>query len=159
MQDSWQTAIDGFWNQVDGKTEGELQSELGALLTAQVPTANALFERASLHDYLGEEATAVGLYQQAMASGLEGPKRSEAMIQLGSSLRNIGHAHQAVQLLKQIELEDPLYLDAQGFLALALLDAGHPESAVASALRALAPAMKIYSRPVQRYAQELDKRD
>lgn len=158
MQDSWQAAIDGFWTQAQGKTAAQLHEELNILLGPDVPEANVLFERASLHDYLGEESEAVGLYRRSLESGLDGAKRSEAIIQLGSSLRNIGQPQAAAKLLGQISADDPLFTDAQGFLALALLDAGKPESAVATALQALAPAMKIYSRPVQRYAQDLAER-
>jgi len=158
MQDSWQAALDGFWTQARGKTAAQLHEELDILLGPDVPEANVLFERASLHDYLGEEAVAIGLYEQALASGLEGVKRTEAIIQLASSLRNERQPERAVQLLQDIDPADPLYIDAQGFLALAQLDAGNAAAALATALKALAPAMNIYSRQVQRYAQDLLER-
>lgn len=158
MTEPWQQQLDVFWDQASTRTPSELRSELEHLLGTDVPEANVFFERASLHDYLGEEAAAIGLYEQALASGLEGVKRTEAIIQLASSLRNERQPERAVQLLQNIDPADPLYIDAQGFLALAQLDSGNAAVALATALKALAPAMNIYSRPVQRYAQDLLER-
>lgn len=158
MNEHWQQQLNRFWDQASDRTPAELRLELELLLRTGVPKANVFFERASLHDYLGEEAAAIGLYEQALTSGLAGVKRTEAIIQVASSLRNEGQAEQAVQLLQAVDSADPLYTDAQGFLALAQLDAGEAAAALATALKALAPAMNTYSRPVQRYAQDLLER-
>ncbi|PCC28128.1 hypothetical protein CIK76_14265 [Glutamicibacter sp. BW80] len=128
-----------------------------AQLLAQKPAndAEALFERASLHDYLGEEALAIGPYRAAMAGTLSEQKLSEARIQLASTLRNVGEFQEAIKLLRAVGPDSSLHRDAQAFLALALHDAGEGTAALRVALQALAPSLALYARPVHDYADEL----
>ncbi|MFT2707547.1 tetratricopeptide repeat protein [Clavibacter zhangzhiyongii] len=79
------------------------------------------------------------------------------MIQLASSLRNVGESAEAVALLEAL----PDDADAAGrdaLLALALHDAGRPTEALAVALRRLAPTLPGYGRAVAAYAEELAER-
>lgn len=155
--DSWQQRIDDFWESAQGKDAAALRAELGILLEPAIPAGHATFELASLHDYLGEEVQAIPLYKTALDSGtLSRAKRSEASIQLGSSLRNIGEPALAAKALNEVDPDDPLYADAQAFLALALFDAGEESAALKTALAALAPTLQQYAGPVRRYAQELE---
>ncbi|GEB96311.1 tetratricopeptide repeat protein [Microbacterium lacticum] len=48
----------------------------------------ALYEWASVHDYLGKEHEAVSLYRAALDRGLSEPRRAQGMMQLANSLRN-----------------------------------------------------------------------
>lgn len=148
--------LEVFWRSAKGKSPQTLREELDELL-AQRPAGDAvvLFERASLHDYLGEEAQAVEPYRAAIATGLEPDKLDEARIQLASTLRNLGEAGQAVELLQLIQTPSHVYRDAQAFLALALHDAGEPQQALRVALQTLAPTLSLYGRPVHDYAKEL----
>lgn len=148
--------IEAFWRSAKGKSSQKLREELDELL-AQRPAGDAvvLFERASLHDYLGEEAQAVEPYRAAIATGLDPEKLDEARIQLASTLRNLGETGQAVQLLQLIQASSHVYRDAQAFLALALHDAGDHQQALRVALQTLAPTLSLYGRPVHDYAKEL----
>ncbi|PRB68797.1 tetratricopeptide repeat protein [Arthrobacter sp. MYb213] len=156
MISTFSEQLEVFWRSAKGKSPQTLREELDELL-AQRPAGDAvvLFERASLHDYLGEEAQAVEPYRAAIATGLEPDKLDEARIQLASTLRNLGEAGQAVELLQLIQTPSHVYRDAQAFLALALYDAGEPQQALRVALQTLAPTLSLYGRPVRDYAKEL----
>jgi len=159
MNESWEQRVDAYWNTSAGKSPDQLRDELAELLQDLDPKdARYLFEVASLHDFLGEEEQAVQPYQQALEAGLPGQKREEALIQLASTLRNLGQAEQAVTLLEQIPPASHLFADAQGFLALALLDAGRGADAVRIAVATLAPHTQLYGRALAAYAQDLDSR-
>jgi len=121
---------------------------------------DALYEWASVHDFLGREEDAVPLYRAALDCGLSGDREPQAIIQLASSLRNVGEPSAAVGLL-QSHPENPITGSAaQAFLALALHDAGQSGEALRVALTALAPTLPLYSRAISSYAAELsDKKD
>jgi ADP-ribose pyrophosphatase YjhB (NUDIX family) len=142
-----------FWAEADDDRPAEAEAALEALLA---PLADgdpvALFERASLHDFLGEEAAAIPLYRAALDAGLSAPRRTRAMIQLASSLRNVGEPSAAMAVLRAVDHDDELWLAAQAFLALALLDDDKPAPALRTALQALAPALPAYRRAVEAYA-------
>lgn len=94
------------------------------------------FERACVFDSNGQPDRAVPLYRQALECGLDEERRRRAAIQLASSLRNLGHVSESVELLS-VELErpsDPLDDAVRAFLALALVDSGREREAVAIAL-------------------------
>ena len=97
------------------------------------------------------------LYRQALERGLTGERRRRAVIQLASSLRNIGRPEQSVELLTR-ELEaasDQLDDAVRGFLALALVDVAREREAVSVALTALAPHLPRYQRSLANYARLL----
>ncbi|MFY1691556.1 tetratricopeptide repeat protein [Plantactinospora sp. WMMB782] len=58
------------------------------------------FERACAWDSTGRSDRAVPLYRSALDHGLAGYRRRRAVIQMSSSLRNIGQAELAVRLLE-----------------------------------------------------------
>ncbi|SDQ14995.1 tetratricopeptide repeat protein [Microbacterium sp. cf332] len=147
---------DAFWHTADGKSRESLWLELDALTRRLAPgTAIAAYERASLHDYLGEEADAIPLYREALDAGLAGERRSCAIIQLASSLRNVGDASGALALLHRFPADDPLADAARAFEALALFSDHKPAPALRVALRALAPHLPAYRRSIDAYAGEL----
>ena len=97
------------------------------------------------------------LYQAALAAGLTGLRRRRAVIQLASSLRNLGKPERAAELLTT-ELNEPSdELDGavRAFLALALVDLGRERQAVAISLDALSRYLPRYNRSLARYAQDL----
>jgi tetratricopeptide (TPR) repeat protein len=157
MSETWEQRVEAYWDTSAGKSAEQLREELGELLQGRDPAdPRVLFEMASLHDFLGEEEQAVLPYQQALQAGLGGQKQEEALIQLASTLRNLGEPGQAVALLGQIPPSSLLHADAQGFLALALLDAGRSTEALRIAITALAPHARLYGRALAAYAQDLD---
>jgi hypothetical protein len=100
---------------------------------------------------------AVPLYRQALEHGLEGGRRRRAIIQMASSLRNIGRPEESVALLTaEIDAgSDELDGAVLAFLALALADTGREREGISAALAALAPHLPRYQRSVATYARLL----
>jgi len=82
------------------------------------------------------------------------------MIQMASSLRNIGRAPESVALLtaERDAGSDDLDDAVDAFLALALVDTGREREAVSIALTALARHLIRYQRSLANYAQQLSIR-
>jgi len=94
--------------------------------TSALDPGHGRFERAAAQDSTGHADLAVPLYREALQQGLTGERRRRAVIQLASSLRNIGQPEESVTLLTR-ELDagsDHLDDAVRAFLALALLDTG-----------------------------------
>lgn len=86
-----------------------------------------------------------------------GERRRRAVIQMASSLRNLGQPQESVRLLTA-ELDagsDHLDDAVRAFLALALVDVGREREAVSHALTALAPHLPRYQRSLGNYARLL----
>lgn len=150
-------ALADFWDDVDLDRPGAAHDALEKLLQERGrDDARAAFERASLRDALGEEAAAIPLYRDALARGLTDPHHTQAVIQLASSLRNVGDASGAVALLQRVTREDPLFDSARAFLSLALYSDGKPARALRTALQTFAPRLPQYVRAVGAYAEELE---
>jgi tetratricopeptide (TPR) repeat protein len=120
-------------------------------------SAVALFERASSYDSTGHSALAVPYYRKALEGRLGGDRRRRAVIQMASSLRNLGRAKESISLLTaEQEVESNDLDDAvSAFLALALVDSGREREAVCIALTALSRHMTRYQRSLSNYAQLL----
>ena len=156
MDASWNERVDRFWISADD-SQPELTLAAMKHLVDERPSddPDALFEWASVHDFLGQESAAIPLYQKALAGGLSGHRRPQAIIQLASSLRNAGDARAAIDLLEDCAPDTVTGSAAQAFLALALHDVGRSEAALRVALRALAPTLPLYGRAVTAYADNL----
>jgi len=129
------------------------------LLVAELPLGSAVgsFERASAQDSTGHPDLAIPLYRAALKAGLNGLRRRRATIQLASSLRNLGNATEAADLLfaELNATSDELDGAVRAFLALALVDLGREREAVAHGLIALAKYLPRYNRSLERYASEI----
>ena len=156
--DDWEKRISELWAAIDDHDENEFVALIDRM-TAELPAGNAigLFERAAARDSTGHSDLAVPLYRAALETGLVSVRRRRAVIQMASSLRNLGKPQEAVALLTA-ELDadsDALTGAVRAFLALALVDVGREREAVAAALTALSEYLPRYNRSVARYAQEL----
>jgi hypothetical protein len=154
----WENRMAALWSAIDDYDPDAFVAQV-ELLAAELPPGSALglFERASAHDSTGHPDVAVPLYRAALNAGLTGIRRREATIQLASSLRNLGHASEAADLLSG-ELHatsDDLDGAVRAFLALALVDLGREREAVAASLTALSRYLPRYNRSLARYADEL----
>jgi Tetratrico peptide repeat len=145
-----------LWASLDDRGDEEFLADMEAL-AAQLPPADAAFERASAFDSTGHPDRAVPLYREALAAGLEGIRRRRAVIQLASSLRNLGQAEQSAALLlaERGRGSDELDDAVAAFLALALADIGREREAASLALAALAPHLPRYQRSLGNYARLL----
>lgn len=154
----WEQRLADAWASFDQRSEAEFLA-LIEQLAAELPPDSAVgaFERAGSFDSTGHPDLAVPLYRQALDRGLTGQRRRCAVIQLASSLRNLGEPHESVALL-EAELDagsDDLDDAVRAFLALALVDVGREREAVALALAALAPHLPRYQRSTANYARLL----
>ncbi|MEZ2370241.1 tetratricopeptide repeat protein [Arthrobacter sp. RCC_34] len=158
MDETWDGRIAAFWADAGSRDPKTLLAAMTELVREQ-PEGDpaALYELASVHDFLGHESQAIPLYQAALDGSLDGERKPQAVIQLASSLRNVGRAPEAVSLLEDFP-EDPTTGSAsRAFLALALFDAGRSREALQVALAALAPTLPLYSGTVAAYADELEE--
>jgi tetratricopeptide (TPR) repeat protein len=155
---AWENRAAALWGAIDEHEESKFVALIDALadeLGDEHPAA--LFERAAARDSTGQPDLAVPLYRRALERGLSGERRRRAVIQMSSSLRNLGHPQEAVALL-EAELQndrDHLTGAVRSFLALALVDAGREREAVSVALTALADYLPRYNRSLARYAEDL----
>jgi hypothetical protein len=157
----WERRCAELWSSIDGLSDDELLAGVDELV-AELPPESGIraFERACALDSTGHSDLAVPLYEQALALGLEGERRRRAMIQLASSLRNLGRAPESVALLTAEREAGPDALDdaVSAFLALALVDTGREREAVSLALTALAPHLPRYQRSLASYARGLTEK-
>jgi hypothetical protein len=169
--DEWEKRITEVWASIDD-SEGR-EEEFRALvdsLASELPEDDpvAAFERAGAWDSTGHSDRAVPLYRSALDHGLSGYRRRRAVIQLSSSLRNIGEVDTAIGLLCAERDLDPATLDEptrgladaiSAVLALCLADAGREREAVSVAVGALAPHLPRYQRSMANYARLLVEPD
>ena len=152
---SWESRLATLWGAIDRYEPQAFVAQI-ELIVAELPRESAIayFERASAQDSTGHPDLAVPLYRAALEAGLSGLRRRRATIQLASSLRNLGNAAEAADLLFA-ELRAPSdELDGavRAFLALALVDLGREREAVALSLVALSKYLPRYNRSLERYA-------
>jgi tetratricopeptide (TPR) repeat protein len=157
----WEARLAQLWASLDELDEQEFLRRMEALAAERPPDDPvALFERASAQDSTGHSDRAVPLYRHALQRGLEGHRRRRAVIQMASSLRNLGQAGESVSLLaaERAAGSDELDDAVAAFLALALVDTGREREAVALSLTALARHLPRYNRSLANYAQEIGER-
>ena len=156
--EEWETRLADLWAAFDDCPEDEFVSLMDGL-TAELPPDDGVapFERAAARDATGHSDRAVPLYREALALGLPGQRRRRAVIQLASSLRNLGRADESVRLLEAEMNRGSDHLDdaVRGFLALALADTGRDREALSLALGALAAHLPRYQRSLANYARLL----
>lgn len=155
---SWENRLGALWDAFD-QYEAAAFVEQIELLASELPPRSSVgfFERASAQDSIGRADLAVPLYRAAIEAGLSGSRRRQAIIQLASSLRNLGNAAEAAALLSD-ELHacsDELDDAVRAFLALALVDLGREREAVSVSLAALSKYLPRYNRSLARYAIEV----
>lgn len=117
----------------------------------------ALFERAAAWDSTGHSDKAVPLYRAALAGGVPGERRRRAVLQMASSLRNLGRAEESVALLTEERARTSDHLDEAlvCVLALSLTELGRAREAVSLTVTALVPHLPRYQRSMAAYARLL----
>ena len=143
-------AITGLWEDEDEAR----RIVTGAALYAEYPDdARIAYEYGGTFDSAGQPERAIELYREALGAGLREPFRHRAVIQLASSLRNVGGHDEAVRLLDELARDRPESIGIAAFRALALQSAGRPEEALGSLLAAV--AHESMDEDVQRYRRSL----
>jgi hypothetical protein len=158
----WEARNAEVWGRIDESPAADFLASIEKL-AAELPLDDpiGIFERAAALDSTGHSDLAVPLYEQALGLRLTGIRRRRAVIQMSSSLRNLGRSAESVTFLTaelaagSDELDDAV----RGFLALALTDVGREREAVSLALRALAPHLPRYQRSLANYGRLLVEPD
>ena len=157
----WEQRLADLWASLDELSEQAFLSKM-ELLVAELPadSAVAAFERAGSFDSTGHADLAVPLYRKALELGLEGQRRRRAVIQMASSLRNLGQATESVALLTAERERESDDLDdaVSATLALALVDVGREREAVSVAVTALSRQMTRCRRSMANYARLISDR-
>jgi hypothetical protein len=157
----WERRIAELWAAIDDYEAPEFRTRMEAL-AAELPEDDAVgrFELACANDSTGRPERAAPLYREALATGLTGIRRRRAVIQLASTLRNLGHPVESVALLRAERDEGSDELDdaVVAVLALALADSGREREAAGLAIGALARHLPRYNRSMAAYAEELSGR-
>jgi tetratricopeptide (TPR) repeat protein len=112
-----------------------------------------LYEVAGAYDTAGDEEVAAGYYEQAFAAGLEGDVRRRALLQYGSTLRNLDRFDESLAVLTRAREEFPDSPSLRVFVALTLHAAGRHDRATAEFLALSLDT--IASPDLQRYAPGL----
>ena len=158
----WEARVADLWARLDDTEPGAFRDGIDAL-AAELPAGDpiAAFERGCAFDSTGHSDLAVPLYREALAGGVTGIRRRRSVIQLASSLRNVGQAEESVALLRAEREQPSDELDdaVAATLALALADTGREREAVSVAVAALAPHLPRYQRSMANYARLLVERD
>lgn len=159
MTENWQTRVSAVWARASELADLDLLAEIDALVAERPEDdAAAVFEAAGARDYLGQEAEAEPLYRRALELGLDEQRKPQAVIQLASTLRNLGEVSESISLLERQLHEHPgdeWTGPTAAFLSLALVSRGDERAAAAVALAALADYLPMYSRSVRGYATAL----
>ena len=156
----WEQRVGELWDAFDDHEPDAFLGRIEALAAERPPgDAVALYELASAHDALDHEEEAAALYRRALAAGLPGKRRRRAVIQLASTLRNLGRSGESVAMLtaERDAVSDELDGAVTAFLALSLVDAGREREAAALALAALSSHLPEYGRSLSHYARALTR--
>lgn len=143
----WKTLVETGWGLK--KDENRLIDYFEGIHN-QHPSARAKFELANVLDYLGRESEAIPLYQEAISEGLSTEYHVYALVQMASSLRNVGRANEAVEVLTKAEKKFPEFASLSLFLGLCL----HSDGRHTDALKTVMTAMlrHVHSEDLIRYA-------
>ncbi|MBC5815966.1 MAG: tetratricopeptide repeat protein [Candidatus Eremiobacteraeota bacterium] len=154
----WEARLAQLWAAIDDYEPVEFLEEMRALTSERPPgDAVALFELAGAHDSTGHEDEAAVLYRSALDAGLSGLRRRRAIIQMASTLRNLGKPEESLALLTaerdagSDELDDAVV----AFTALALADLGREKEAIAMTVLALSRHLNRYNRSLKSYSEDL----
>jgi tetratricopeptide (TPR) repeat protein len=118
------------------------------------------YELGSVHDSAGRGQEAIPHYERALELGLPAPLAPRALLQLGSSLRNVGRNDEALALFDDALLRFPDDAALRLFRAFALVTAGRDREALVDVLnlartRIDAPEIRRYARSLEGYTLEL----
>jgi tetratricopeptide (TPR) repeat protein len=105
-----------------------------ALLAEYPDHPVVLYEVGGAYDTAGQEETARGYYEKALATGLAGDVRRRCLCQYGSTLRWLGRHDASLAVLDGARAEFPGSDAVRVFRALTLNDAGRPDEALAELL-------------------------
>jgi tetratricopeptide (TPR) repeat protein len=137
--------------------------DLLVALAAQNPNdAELQYETACVHDFLGEEASAVTYYRAALLGRLSLEHLRGAYLGLGSTYRTLGQYGEAEVILRQGLERFPEANEMKVFLAMTLYNLGQSKAAVECLLTVLAQTsrdddIQAYRRAILFYAEDIER--
>jgi len=129
-----QAAIDRGYAQRDRSDMAPTIAYFEGLLAEHPDHPVLVYEVAGAYDTAGEEETARGYYERALALGLEGDVLRRCLCHYGSTLRWLGDLPASLEVLDRARREFPASDAVRVFRALTLNDAGRTDEAVAELL-------------------------
>ncbi|GAA1441933.1 tetratricopeptide repeat protein [Leifsonia poae] len=119
----------------EGRDRTHMQPTIDAFLDvlAEHPdNAYVLYDVGGSYDTAGEEETALGYYERAMAAGLSGDTLRRCLLQYGSTLRNLARYDDSLAALDRALELYPQSESVRMWHALSLHAAGRSDAAVAA---------------------------
>jgi tetratricopeptide (TPR) repeat protein len=101
-----------------------------------------LYEVGGSYDTAGEEETAAGYYERALAAGLEGDTLRKCLLQYGSTLRNLDRFAESLTVLDRARSEFAGSESVRVWHALSLHAAGRSDAAVAELMELAADRIR-----------------
>jgi tetratricopeptide (TPR) repeat protein len=141
----------------------EAKDLLVALAAKSPDDAELQYEAACVHDFLGEEVSAVTYYRAALRGQLAEGHLRGAYLGLGSTYRALGRYGEAEVTLRQGLERFPEANEMKVFLAMTLHNLGQSKAAVECLLTMLAQtsndkSIQAYGRAIAFYAQDIERR-
>jgi tetratricopeptide (TPR) repeat protein len=135
-----------------------------AVLAEHPDDPHVLYEVGGSYDTAGEEETAAGYYERALAAGLDGDTLRKCLLQYGSTLRNLDRFDESLAVLDRARAAFPESESVRVWHALSLHAAGRSDGAVAELMELAAdrirtPDLLRYEAAVRgnaEYLRELD---
>ncbi|QDP39273.1 tetratricopeptide repeat protein [Radiobacillus deserti] len=152
MEPKWETIVMDGWENKDDETK--LIEYFLEVVDKYPNSARAKFELANAHDFTGQEKKAISLYEDAISTGLDAEYEAYALLQLGSSLRNVGRIDDAIRILSDAEQRYPELPSISMFLGLALHDKNRNADALRKTLNVM--LMKVITPDIERYRMALE---
>lgn len=140
----------------------EARDLLVQLVARNPDDAELQYETACVHDFLGEEASAVAYYVAALHGKLSDDHLRGAYLGLGSTYRSLGRYPEAEAILRQGLDRFPEANEIKVFLAMVLHNLGQSKAAVECLLTVIAETssdkeVREYRRAIALYAQDVDR--
>lgn len=129
-----QAAIDLGYERRDRRNMQPTIAYFRDLLEQHPDNAVMHYEVGGAYDTAGEEQTALGYYERALALGLHGDVLRRCLCQYASTLRWLGRLDESLHALDRAQHEFPDSDSVRVFRALTLNDAGSADAAVAELL-------------------------
>jgi tetratricopeptide (TPR) repeat protein len=141
---------------VAARDRDDMQPTIDALLpilAAHPDEPRVLYEVGGAYDTAGEESTALGFYERAMAAGLRGDALRRCYLQYGSTLRNEGRLEDSLAVFDRARREFPDSVSLAIWVAFTLEAAGRPRAAMAALLDVIAE--HVDAEELERYKPAL----
>lgn len=119
----------------------KMQPTINALIplhAAHPGNPRVLYEMGGAYDTAGQEETALGFYEKALAAGLEGEMLCRCYLQYGSTLRNLGEYGKSREVFAAARTAFPESPALGVFEAITFHAAGQRDEAVALLLELIA---------------------